>query len=550
MISLWMCRRVAFGAVAGLLTTSLMGCSPGRSVESFCSTYSEEKQAYVEKYDKASGAIKSAGEQDPLAGLLGGTAMVAQSLGDTIIIFDKLDKVAPDDIQPDVAAIRDSLKSQMESVSEMASNPLGALVGGLFQGLASGGSWQRVSDYLVVNCGVPAGSAQGDNADSSGEVVAQSSPSPTSPESPTPIQSAVYRSGAVVVVDETLLCEGGGGLEPKVAGDNLVGLCGNTFVGVDLATATSTLNVTIPEQEMVVSWGTGGGVVAAVTHEDVPQLGTKPAHTVVRARAYDAEADTSLWTRELTVPETDDAEFRSQYVDDLEIIGVSPQGVVLVDSTVYYACGARIPDAAIAVAPDGSIAWSTERIWAVNEGFANTGTGNYRSDCGSDEDYVDRIVEASTGSTLFQGGSYELRDANVACSPWIRSRKHEYSSDPPDQFTNLRTGELITTEGDFEAVVSDGVLVRGEDDSLIYIDSAGRELWQLPSEVTQNVSVVNGQLLVTDGVDETYVIDQSTGETLQTVQLPTGLSSDGLWQQADTESGRGWEPADAVWACS
>ena len=145
-------REARLGAVACLLISSLAGCSEGRSVEAFCSTYSEEKESYVEKYDKASDAIKSAGEEDPLAGLLGGTVMVAQSLGDTIIIFDKLDKVAPEDIEPDVAAVRDSLKSQLESVSDMASNPLGALVGGLFQGLASGGSWQRVSDYLVENC--------------------------------------------------------------------------------------------------------------------------------------------------------------------------------------------------------------------------------------------------------------------------------------------------------------------------------------------------------------------------------------------------------------
>lgn len=129
----------------------LGGCAPSRSPEAFCATYWEQKEEYISKYDAAATELENTG--DPLVGLLGGTAMLAQSLGDTVVIFEKLERVAPDDIQPDVAIIRDSLQAQIDSASDMATNPLGALVGGLFQSLTTGGSWQRVGDYVVTYCG-------------------------------------------------------------------------------------------------------------------------------------------------------------------------------------------------------------------------------------------------------------------------------------------------------------------------------------------------------------------------------------------------------------
>lgn len=143
---------LAFSLGASMIA-ALGGCSPGRSVESFCGTYWKEKQAFEDKYSKASDDIQAAGEDDPLLGLLGGASMMAQSIGDTVVLFEKLDKVAPEDIEPDVAAVRDNIKSQLDAASGAASDPLGALVGSLFMGLTAGGSWQRVSDYVVTNCG-------------------------------------------------------------------------------------------------------------------------------------------------------------------------------------------------------------------------------------------------------------------------------------------------------------------------------------------------------------------------------------------------------------
>jgi hypothetical protein len=136
-----------------MLVLGLSGCRQERSAAAFCSTYWEQRQAYIDKYEQAASDMRAAGDQDSLGGLFFGVSMMAQSVGDTVVIFDKLDKVAPMEIEPDVAAVRDSLQSQMDMAAEMATNPLGALAQGLFTGLASGGSWQRVSDYTLAHCG-------------------------------------------------------------------------------------------------------------------------------------------------------------------------------------------------------------------------------------------------------------------------------------------------------------------------------------------------------------------------------------------------------------
>lgn len=140
-------------ALAAALVAVLPGCAASRSPEQFCKVYWEEKESYLTKYENANEAIDAAGEKDPLLGGLAGLATGLQAVGDVVIIFEKLDKVAPDDIEPDVAAIRDSLKAQTEAASGAVDNPLGAIAGGLVSSLTTAGSWDRVSKYVVAECG-------------------------------------------------------------------------------------------------------------------------------------------------------------------------------------------------------------------------------------------------------------------------------------------------------------------------------------------------------------------------------------------------------------
>ncbi len=135
-------------AVLSLLAIGISGCGSNRSVQAFCDTYHEQKTAFIDRYGGSTKLGKDPSLGESFAALANGLA----SVGDVVVIFDELDKVAPDDIESDVARVRDSIQSQIDGAGGMISDPLGAVAGGLVSGLTSAGSFQRVSDYVSVNC--------------------------------------------------------------------------------------------------------------------------------------------------------------------------------------------------------------------------------------------------------------------------------------------------------------------------------------------------------------------------------------------------------------
>lgn len=144
-------RRPAVAAFLLAATVVLpSACGSGRSVEAFCSTYKERKANYLDKYNADARSIDS--QSDPLLSMMAAVSMTAQSMGDLESMFDALDKVAPDSIEPDVAIIRDQWKQSIDSVGDGASNPWGAALGQLVSGLAHQGSWTRVGNYVQANC--------------------------------------------------------------------------------------------------------------------------------------------------------------------------------------------------------------------------------------------------------------------------------------------------------------------------------------------------------------------------------------------------------------
>ena len=109
-----------------LAVISVGGCGgPKRSAAAFCKTLVSEKQRFLSTYDNS--------KQAPLQSMFTGLA----SVGEIPVIFDKLDKVAPDDIEPDVAAVRDSFKQQINGLGGAASNPFGAFASELISGLVA-----------------------------------------------------------------------------------------------------------------------------------------------------------------------------------------------------------------------------------------------------------------------------------------------------------------------------------------------------------------------------------------------------------------------------
>lgn len=133
---------VAVLVLAATLVWPLAACTrrTPRSVGAFCSTLADQKHQFLTNYATSS--------RDPLQSMVTGLA----SIGEIPVIFERLDRVAPPDIEPDIAAVRDSFKQQIASISGIASNPLGGLATAFVSSLVAAGPFQRVSDYASKNC--------------------------------------------------------------------------------------------------------------------------------------------------------------------------------------------------------------------------------------------------------------------------------------------------------------------------------------------------------------------------------------------------------------
>jgi hypothetical protein len=133
----------------------LAGCTQPRSREAFCRTLAQETQRYRDKYSQRFDQIGKTAQtrEKTLSSLLSTTVETSvEALGDAVAIFDKLDKVAPEEIQPDVAASRDALRRQRDALRNVGNNPLGALTESFASTLVTMGSWERVSTYIDQNC--------------------------------------------------------------------------------------------------------------------------------------------------------------------------------------------------------------------------------------------------------------------------------------------------------------------------------------------------------------------------------------------------------------
>ncbi|TFV88575.1 hypothetical protein [Blastococcus sp. CT_GayMR16] len=141
--------RVITRSAAVALLLSLLAACGGRSVEAYCETFYGEGQELRQQW------IDAGNTEDPFAAM--GTIFSAPR--DLAAFFDRLEKVAPDDIQPDVAQLRDAFQQQADSMGDTAagmfSNPLGTALGSLAAGMSTSGASQRVDAYTLENCGPP-----------------------------------------------------------------------------------------------------------------------------------------------------------------------------------------------------------------------------------------------------------------------------------------------------------------------------------------------------------------------------------------------------------
>ncbi len=102
----------------------------------------------MEKYQGRADLIE---EQQPLVGLFAGVGSLIEAQGDFVVLLDRLEKVAPEEIAPEVAALRDAAHEQTDA---LASGDLGRMAfGGLVTLMQVQGSAERVDQFIGGTCG-------------------------------------------------------------------------------------------------------------------------------------------------------------------------------------------------------------------------------------------------------------------------------------------------------------------------------------------------------------------------------------------------------------
>jgi hypothetical protein len=140
--------RAALAAVA-ILATLTSSCGQARTVENYCDTFWAE-----------GGKIRdSAKEAQRNGGMLGSLGVLFSAPSDMANFFDKLDAVAPDEIEPDIAKLRDGYQKIGEKMGDgLSADPMsmfGSLAGNMAIGFGLAGSERRVDAFTAKHCGAP-----------------------------------------------------------------------------------------------------------------------------------------------------------------------------------------------------------------------------------------------------------------------------------------------------------------------------------------------------------------------------------------------------------
>src|SRR4051812_39600801 len=110
-------RMAAGGVGFFLLLSAAAGCggSSSCSAKAFCRTYQTEA---VRLHDKYVSRSKTMSSSEPLTSLIVAVGTLAEAQGDLVTLFARLDKAAPDSVEPDVAAVHDAMKKEADSAGK------------------------------------------------------------------------------------------------------------------------------------------------------------------------------------------------------------------------------------------------------------------------------------------------------------------------------------------------------------------------------------------------------------------------------------------------
>lgn len=143
--------RTSFSILlVGVGVVALNACGgTSRNVAAYCSYFYGNGTQLRNRLIASSNANAS----DPFAEL----SSVFADLPEAASFVHQLSLRAPEEIAPEVIVLAEALKRFSQQAGSAASDPLGALAGGLVDGLQTSGAEQRVNAYTLRHCGAPPG---------------------------------------------------------------------------------------------------------------------------------------------------------------------------------------------------------------------------------------------------------------------------------------------------------------------------------------------------------------------------------------------------------
>lgn len=308
----------------------------------------------------------------------------------------------------------------------------------------------------------------------------------------------------------------------------LAGFCGNVVYGFDLESLALTTEIKLGSADKLASWGAGGGLLAFVTRTSVD------GRVVATGHAVDLRSGTEVWKRELS--------------SALEVVGVSAAGTAAFDSASISACADWVKNDAVAFNRDGTVAWRADHIHTFGLDVAIVGSGNDQVGCPNAEPYVESFVAVDSGKPIAISGRIHT-SPDVRCSPWVQSRTKKTKADPPAQFTNVTTGEVISVnDAGTPSFLREGVLLNGDGPLSLY-GSGATAKWSMPAQIAGTRLNIGGRLVITDEINAHLLIDGSTGrEVKRLLELPGELYDSGRWEKPRSGSVN-WRPTDPTWSC-
>jgi len=508
--------RRPIACVSALLALVVAACSPSASPEAFCATADE----YVQRLNENT-AGSSGGALDSLVTVVENVGLIEQMLRELI-------DVSPDDVRADVETAHDAFASIVDKSGDAASDPGGAILGGLFTSIAAGPAFERIDSYAAANCGAPIFGPQpiaAADADGTTETEGTSGGSTAIPSLPKDDEGRI-------VIDPSSF---GGGDDCRVTFASLdLGtiLCRDKAIGFSLSSATPTWTHSLDGESNAwyratenTDWqqNSEADLLATIEAVLIPAQGlTKEQRT--HQLVVLGLSDGNLFSETVIVPPPQAVDATDLW--QVFLLGVTPEGTVVVhhqfDDRLALVEGYR---------SDGS------RIWArdgVESAWWDDGLVSFQLEVESWRGARD-IADPNTGQSVL-ANEYSLEDRGgleiqrSACSPYAVI--HAEGDDRIGLLTpngvvlgNQSIKELAGETGSWSVsswVLHSGVLLHGRGD-YVFANEEGA-IWSIPADVVQRVEVIGGNLWVTNPSLQVVQVDLATGseESFPTVEPPIG----------------------------